>query len=154
VVLDEPVSALDVSVQAQVLNLLADLKARLGLTYLFVAHDLAVVRHLADRVAVMYLGEIVELAETEELYANPLHPYTKALLAAVPAIDPGGPTRPEPLPGEPPNPASPPTGCPFHPRCALARSACATTHPALTEPRPGHRLRCPVVAAGGAFGPI
>lgn len=141
IVCDEPVSALDVSVQAQVVNLLADLKARLGLAYLFISHDLAVVGHLSDTVAVMYLGRIVELAPVRELYEEPLHPYTRALLDAVPRLDPGR-RRPAVLPGEAPDPAAPPPGCPFHPRCDRAVAACGADAPPLAEASPGHFVRC------------
>jgi len=140
-VCDEPVSALDVSVQAQVINLLADLKARLGLAYLFISHDLAVVGHLSDRVAVMYLGRIMELAPARALYAGPLHPYTRALLAAVPGLDPGARRRAA-LPGETPDPAAAPSGCVFHPRCDRAAPACAESAPPLVEVAPGHFARC------------
>jgi len=141
IVCDEPVSALDVSVQAQVINLLADLKARHGLAYLFISHDLAVVGHLSDRVAVMYLGRIVELAAAAALYAGAAHPYTRALLAAVPGLDPGH-RRPAGLAGETPSPAAVPTGCAFHPRCDRAEPRCAVETPALTEIAPGHFARC------------
>ncbi len=143
-VLDEPVSALDVSVQAQVLNLLVQLKRSRDLTYLFVAHDLAVVRHIADRVAVMYLGRLVETAPAPVVYADPRHPYTRALLSAVPVPDPArGPVRIV-LPGDPPSPLSPPAGCPFHPRCfhPLKDARCATERPPLREITPGHRAAC------------
>ena len=144
IVCDEPVSALDVSIQAQIVNLLEELRERLGLTYLFVAHDLAVVRHLSDRVAVMYLGEIVEIAPKRSLYDNPLHPYTKALIAAVPVPDRSIEARRTRtlLHGEMPSPLTPPTGCRLHPRCPSAMPHCSTIVPQLREVEPGHVTAC------------
>jgi oligopeptide transport system ATP-binding protein len=142
IVLDEPVSALDVSIRAQILNLLADLQQKLGLTYLMVAHDLAVVEHVSDITAVMYLGKIVELAPSEELSQNPLHPYTKALLAAVPRPDPDIPLGDDILSGEVPSPLNPPSGCRFHPRCTQATSACAEMEPPLRAVGGGHLVAC------------
>ena len=142
VVADEPVSALDVSVQAQILNLLVDLQADFRLTYLFVAHDLSVVRHISNRVAVMYVGRIVELAETTEIFESPKHPYTAALLSAVPEPDPRVRTRRIVLQGEVANPASPPSGCYFHPRCPHAIDVCRTQTPAWQEVSRGHFVSC------------
>jgi oligopeptide/dipeptide ABC transporter ATP-binding protein len=144
IVCDEAVSALDVSIQAQVINLLEDLRAQFGLTYLFIAHDLSVVRHICQRVAVMYLGRIVELAECDELFDNPLHPYTQALLSAVPVPDPAvEETRQfRPVTGEVPSPINPPPGCVFHPRCPIAVAECQRQRPELRELRPGHRVAC------------
>ncbi len=133
VVCDEPVSALDVSIQAQVVNLLKDLQAKFGLSYLFIAHDLGVVKHMADRVAVMYLGKIVEMADKQQIFARPLHPYTRALLAAIPHPDPALRGRVKPLGGDLPSPLNPPAGCRFHTRCAFASERCRRDEPALLD---------------------
>lgn len=133
IVADEPVSALDVSIQAQIINLLERLKNELGLTYLFISHDLRIVEHLCDRVAVMYLGEIVEIADTSDIYFNPLHPYTRALLSAIPVADPESKRERVILTGDLPSPMYPPNGCPFHPRCMDAMDRCKTEPPALKE---------------------
>lgn len=140
---DEPVSALDVSVQAQILNLLHEMKDRYHLTMLFISHDLAVVKNICDRVAVMYLGKICEIATSDELYANPRHPYTRALLAAVPEPDPT--VRPEPInlmSGELPSPMNPPSGCRFRTRCPLAQKKCAEVEPVMEDAAPGHQIAC------------
>jgi peptide/nickel transport system ATP-binding protein len=142
IVADEPVSALDVSVQAQVLNLMLELQQRLHLTYLFVAHDLSVVKHIADRVAVMYVGKLAEIAPTAELFNVPKHPYTAALLSAVPVPDPRVRSAQTPLSGDVPSPANPPSGCYFHPRCPHAVDRCRTEPPTLTEITPGHHVSC------------
>jgi peptide/nickel transport system ATP-binding protein len=147
VVCDEPVSALDVSIQAQILNLLQDLREEFGLTYLFVAHDLSVVEHISDRVAVMYVGKLVEVADTQDLFLQPLHPYTEALLAAVPTPDPHrrrrtGQARPLTLRGEVADPSNPPSGCYFHPRCRYAVERCTVEAPTLRELRPNHYVSC------------
>ena len=142
IVCDEPVSALDVSIQAQVINLMEDLRSQFDLTLLFIAHDLSVVRHISDRIAVMYLGHIVEIAERLELYENPLHPYTQALLSAVPIPDPRFKASRIPLEGEVANPAAPPSGCYFHPRCPHATDQCAIETPQLEEISPGHWVSC------------
>ena len=142
IVADEAVSALDVSVQAQILNLMLDLQDRLGLTYLFVAHDLSVVKHVSDRVAVMYVGRIVELAETETLYRRPLHPYTEALLSAAPTPVPGAISSRIVLEREIADPANPPPGCPFHPRCRYATDMCRSEVPQLQEVEPGRWVSC------------
>lgn len=144
IVLDEPVSALDVSVQAQVINLLDDLQDRLGLSYIFVAHDLSVVRHVSDRIAVMYLGKLVELSPAEELYAKPIHPYTAALLTAIPVpdVERARDRGRHIVKGEPPNPMDPPSGCRFHPRCPRATDVCVGVEPALTAYANGHLAAC------------
>jgi len=142
IVADEPVSALDVSIQAQVLNLLEDLQEEMGLTYLFVAHDLSVVQHISDRVAVMYVGKLVEMAATNDLYYTPLHPYTEALMSAVPKPDPRAVKQRIVLEGEVADPANPPPGCYFHPRCRYATELCRTEEPELLEVKPDHYVKC------------
>lgn len=142
IIADEPVSALDVSIQSQILNLLKDLKKEFDLTLLFISHDLSVVKHLCDRVAVMYLGRIVEIADKQKLFDTPSHPYTQALLSAVPKADPKAKRERIILTGDLPSPANPPSGCTFHPRCRYATEACMTTAPVLQEIREGHLVSC------------
>jgi oligopeptide/dipeptide ABC transporter ATP-binding protein len=146
-VLDEPVSALDVSIQAQIINLLQDLQEKLKLTYLFIAHDLRVVEHISNRVAIMYLGKIVELASRDEIYLNPRHPYTRALLSAIPTIDAANKPERIKLPGEMPSPMHPPPGCAFHPRCPYAKDVCRNVEPKLEIGRGGHAVACHVFPA-------
>lgn len=149
IVCDEPIAALDVSIQAQVVNLLVDLQRSESLTYLFISHDLSMIRHISDRIAVMYLGAIVETAPSEDLYSNPMHPYTKALFSAIPKADPerGWAENRIKLAGEVPSPINAPPGCKFSTRCAYAKDVCRSTPPADTEVSPGHRLACHVFGA-------
>jgi oligopeptide/dipeptide ABC transporter ATP-binding protein len=142
VVCDEPISALDVSIKAQVINLLSRLQGQLGLAYLFISHDLSAVRHICHRIAVMYLGRVVETAPREELFARPLHPYTRALISAVPVPDPSVRRRRIILNGEPPSPIDPPNGCRFHPRCPSARAICADAAPSVRTAESGHTVIC------------
>jgi len=142
IICDEPVSALDVSVQAQVVNLLAELKTEFGLSYIVIAHDLSVVNHMSNRIAVMYLGKIIELASSYELVANPLHPYTQALISAIPVLDPDQKKNHISLKGEIPSPVSPPHGCRFHPRCPDVMPLCKEKQPAFIEDAPGHYVHC------------
>lgn len=143
IVADEPVSALDVSIQSQILNLMLDLRKEMNLTYIFISHDLSVIQHIADKVAVMYLGKIVEFASVEEIFANPQHPYTKALISAVPQINPEDRTNRVVLTGDIPSPASQPTGCHFHPRCPIAQKQCSEIEPQLrTITNAGHLVSC------------
>jgi peptide/nickel transport system ATP-binding protein len=149
VILDEAVSALDKSVEAQVLNLLSDLKRELGLTYIFISHDLNVVRFMSDRVMVMYLGEVAEIGPVEEIYRNPTHPYTRALLSAMPSMDPDRRTKEAPLSGDPPNPINPPPGCRFHTRCAFSEALCSATAPPVQALGQGHAAACHMAVPGG-----
>jgi peptide/nickel transport system ATP-binding protein len=150
IILDEAVSALDKSVEAQVLNLLLDLKEDFGLTYVFISHDLNVVRYMSDRVLVMYLGQVVEIGDSETLFNNPAHPYTQALLSSIPTLDPDRRTEKPPLAGDPPNPINPPAGCRFHPRCVHAQAICSQQMPVLANTAHGQQVACWMHVAGSA----
>jgi peptide/nickel transport system ATP-binding protein len=150
-ILDEAVSALDKSIEAQVLNLLVDLKAEFGLTYMFISHDLNVVRFMSDRVMVMYLGRVAELGSSDVILANPRHPYTMALLASMPSMDPDHRTTEAPLSGDPPNPINPPAGCRFHTRCRFAAPICAEVAPPLAEIGPTHSVACLMATPGSGY---
>jgi oligopeptide/dipeptide ABC transporter ATP-binding protein len=152
IILDEPVSALDISIRAQILNLLKDLQHKLALTYLMIAHDLAAVKYLSTRIGVMYLGKLVEIAESEELYANPLHPYTQALLSAALPSHPDAPRLEITLSGEVPSALTPPAGCRFHPRCPFAQSVCSEVEPTLREVLPNHQVACHLAERGEFLG--
>jgi peptide/nickel transport system ATP-binding protein len=152
IILDEAVSALDKSVEAQVLNLLLDLKEDFGLTYVFISHDLNVVRYMSDRVLVMYLGQVVEIGDSETLFNNPAHPYTQALLSSIPTLDPDRRTEKPPLAGDPPNPINPPTGCRFHPRCTHAQAICGQKMPELVDTVHGQQVACWMHVAGSDHG--
>jgi len=145
IVADEPVSALDVSIQAQIINLMNDLQSEFGLTYLFIAHDLSVVEYISDRIGVMYLGQLVELTDSDEIYNNPVHPYTQALLSAIPLPDPDREANKKPLEGEIPSPVNPPSGCRFHTRCWLAEERCRREEPEFKEIKDGHYVACHVM---------
>ncbi len=142
IVADEPISALDVSIRAQILNLMEDLQEKYGLTYLFIAHDLSVVRHISNRTAVMYLGRIVEMGDTDEIFKNPLHPYTKTLFESIPSVEKVKQPLKVTIEGEVPSPINPPSGCPFHPRCPYATEKCKIERPGLKEVSPGHKVAC------------
>ena len=152
IILDEAVSALDKSVEAQVLNLLLDLKEDFGLTYVFISHDLNVVRYMSDRVLVMYLGQVVEIGDSETLFKHPAHPYTQALLSSIPTLDPDKRTDKPPLAGDPPNPINPPSGCRFHPRCVHAQAVCSQQSPVLADTAQGQQVACWMHVAGSAHG--
>lgn len=148
IICDEPVSALDVSIQAQIINLLQDLREKEGISFLFIAHDMSVVKYVSDRIGVMYLGNMMEEAETEELFSNTLHPYAKALLSAVPNLDPHHKRERINLKGELPSPMNPPSGCVFHTRCPYATEECSLQKPELKEVKPGHKVACLKAEAG------
>ena len=152
IILDEAVSALDKSVEAQVLNLLLDLKEDFGLTYVFISHDLNVVRYMSDRVLVMYLGQVVEIGDSETLFKHPAHPYTQALLSSIPTLDPDKRTDKPPLAGDPPNPINPPSGCRFHPRCVHAQAVCSQQSPVLADTAQGQQVACWMHVAGSDHG--